>query len=177
MKTLLKKLRLIDDLTIEIPMERSDFVKKLQQNVDPDDTGVFFSFFDIFASGKNEYKGSIGYDAFKLRRRRRIFDVAMSSARAHGTLQQRDGSVWIEGEINAFHSMVIPYYIIAIALYLFVIGFVAFDAQIGIEFILIIPFVIIHAALMLGIPILAMRNGAKRLKYDLEREFYFMTKP
>ena len=64
MKGLLKRLRLIDELIMEIPMERSDFVKKLQQNVDEDDRGVFFSFLDIFAGGKNEYRGSVGYDTF-----------------------------------------------------------------------------------------------------------------
>jgi len=40
-----------------------------------------------------------------------------------------------------------------------------------------VPFLFIHAAFMFGIPYFMMRRSVKRMKHDLEREFYYMTKP
>ncbi|MDX1829044.1 MAG: hypothetical protein R3342_13470, partial [Lutibacter sp.] len=39
-----------------------------------------------------------------------------------------------------------------------------------------LPFIFIHATFMFGIPYFFMRRGAKRMKHELEREFYYMTK-
>jgi hypothetical protein len=39
-----------------------------------------------------------------------------------------------------------------------------------------IPFIVFHATVMMGMPYLFMRRSVKKLKYDLEREFYFLTR-
>jgi cytochrome c biogenesis protein CcdA len=38
------------------------------------------------------------------------------------------------------------------------------------------PFILIHALIMFGIPYLMMRRSVSRMKYDLERDLFFMTK-
>jgi hypothetical protein len=38
------------------------------------------------------------------------------------------------------------------------------------------PFIFFHALFMFGIPYFMMRNSVQRLKHELEREFYYMTK-
>lgn len=38
------------------------------------------------------------------------------------------------------------------------------------------PFLFFHAILMFGIPYFIMRRSTQRLKHELEREFYYMTK-
>ena len=38
-----------------------------------------------------------------------------------------------------------------------------------------LPFLLLHAAFMFGIPYLVMRNSTKRMKYDLTREFHYLA--
>lgn len=45
----------------------------------------------------------------------------------------------------------------------------------GMEF-FIFPFIIVHAIFMLGFPYLMMRRSVSKMKYELEREFFYMTK-
>ena len=71
MDSLLKRLKLIDHLTTEIPIERRDFVEKLKKNVDQGDTEVVFSPFEALSSSKNEYKGRITANSFRIRRRKK----------------------------------------------------------------------------------------------------------
>lgn len=37
-------------------------------------------------------------------------------------------------------------------------------------------FFVVHAAFLMGIPYLIMRRGVARMKYELERDFYYMTR-
>ncbi|MFT4850597.1 MAG: hypothetical protein ACI83B_003156 [Sediminicola sp.] len=39
-----------------------------------------------------------------------------------------------------------------------------------------LPFIIIHAAFMYGAPYLMMRRSTKRMKHELERELFYLTK-
>jgi preprotein translocase subunit YajC len=39
-----------------------------------------------------------------------------------------------------------------------------------------IPFIFIHAVFMFGIPYFMMRRSARKMKHDLEREFFYLTK-
>lgn len=159
-------------------IQKNEFVSKLKQQVDVASIGVFSDMFDVFTPGKNEYKGEVGYDGFKIKRRRRFFDVNMNLAIATGTFQQEDEKLIIETEINGFSGMLIPFYLFGLVFYAIAIGTMLtannFSGNGG--GFPIVFFLIIHAAFMFGLPYLMMRRSLKRMKYDLEREFFYLTK-
>jgi len=177
-KEFLKRIHLIEYLTIDIEVQKSDFVSKFKQHVDNGSTGIFSDTLDIFSSGKNEYKGFVEYDRFKIKRKRKFFDVNSGMAVASGTYLQNGKKLIIETEINGFNSIMIPFYVFLIVFYSIFIGiFITNDTiqengAAGFVF----PFLFIHAVFMLGIPYFIMRRSIKRMKHELEREFYYLTK-
>jgi hypothetical protein len=177
MKEFLKKIKLIDHFSTEIQMEKNMFVNKLKNSVDDDSMGVFSDTFDIFSSSKNEFKGHVGYDDFKIKRRRRFFDTTMNFAIAQGTYIQKGELLVIDAEINGFKGMMIPFYIFIAIFYAVFIGtlFIA-DSTPGVVVGFAFPFLLVHATFMFGIPYIMMRRSVIRMKHELEREFYYLTK-
>lgn len=177
MEEFLKKLKLIDHLTTEVEIQKMEFVTRFKENVDEGSTGFMSDTFDVFSLSKNEYKGYVGFDSFKIKRRRRFFDMNMSLAVAKGRYSQKDNILIIDTEVNGFSGMMIPFYFFAIIFYTIFIAVFLFADNIegngaGFAF----PFIVIHAALMFGIPYFMMRRSTSRMKYELEREFYYMAK-
>lgn len=156
-------------------MQKSEFVRRLRNNVDEGSTDFIADSFDVFSSSKNEYKGHVGYESFKIKRRRRFFDMNINFALAEGTYQQKDNVLIIQTEIHGFSGMMIPFYIFVIIFYsIFIVSFAlaeTVDSEIS-----TIPFILFHGAFMMGIPYFIMRRSMKRMKHELEREFYYMTK-
>jgi hypothetical protein len=176
MKAILEKLKLVDYLTTELPIDKKDFIDKLKMHVDQGDIGIFFSAFEVFSSSKNEYKGTVTSDSFKIRRRRKFFDMTMSPAIAEGSFRQRENRLIIESTIKGFHGIFIPFIALLLIFYIaFILSFIFSDNP-GAMGLFMIPFIFIHAAFMLGIPYFIMRRSVSRMKYELERDFYYLTK-
>lgn len=168
---------MIDHLTTELEISRNDFVNKLKEHVDDGGVGFLSDMFDVFSSGKNEFKGKVEYEGFKIKRKKRFFDMNMNLAIAEGKFIQRDQLLIIETEINGFHKMFVPFYIFGIFLYPIILtSFLMTDNLEPNALLLTIPFLFLHAAFMFGIPYFVMRNSARKMKYELEREFFYMTK-
>ncbi|MBK3515964.1 hypothetical protein [Carboxylicivirga marina] len=177
MTDLLKKLKLLAFLKTELEISKHDFISRLRTTVDEGETGMFAEAFDAFSSSKNEYKGHVGFDGFKIKRRRRFFDMNMNLAIAKGSYIQHGDKLLIDTEINGFRGMMIPFYIGLIIVYAIIfIAFLSVDNIEGNMDYMAIPFIIIHAVFMGGIPYLMMRRSVSRMKHELEREFFFLTK-
>jgi hypothetical protein len=176
MKSLLERLKLIDHLTTEISIDKRDFVEKLKKNVDQGNTGTLFSAFEAFSSSKNEYKGTVTPDTFKLRRRRKMFDMNRSLAIAEGNFRQKENLLIIEATISGFRNIFIPFIVIVLLFYAASAVSFFLYGNAGALMWLILPVLLVHASLMLGIPYFIMRKSVSRMKYELERDFYYMTK-
>jgi hypothetical protein len=176
MKSILERLKLVDYLTTEIPIAKKDFIEKLKMNVDHGDTGVFLSAFEVFSSSKNEYKGIVTFESFKIRRRRKFFDMNMNLAVAEGSFKQRENLLIIESTIKGFRGIFIPFIAFLLIFYIAFIASIIFSDSSGNMGWFFVPFIFIHASIMLGIPYFIMRRSVSRMKYELERDFYYMTK-
>lgn len=176
MYNFLKKIKLIEELTTELEANKHDFVDRLMLTVDEADITGFSNMLNPFTSGKNEYKGHVDYYGFKIKRKRKFFDMQSSTATAEGSYIQKGSRLIINTRINGFSRLMIPFYIFAALIYIsFSITLLAAPLD-GMTGLIAFPFLLIHAALMLGIPYLMMRRGIKRMKYDLEREFFYLTR-
>lgn len=171
MTELLTKLGLVDHLTVELPIEKMEYVQRLRQQVDAGGN----DFFEVFSSSKNVYKGRVDLKGFELRKRRRFFDMRRNYSKATGTFTQLGGTLRIETVINGFHWSLILLYVVAILAYVtFFVFFLMADH--GGEEVpnFVLPFILVHALLMLGLPYLFMRRNVKWMKHDLERELHFV---
>lgn len=174
MKELLKRLKLVDYLYTTLPINKTDFINRLQQITDIGNTGMFSDTFDVFSSSKNEFKGQVDLNGFKLKRRRRLFDTNMNFAVASGTFAENKGQLIIEAEVNGFKHFFIFFYIFLIIIYsVFIFGFLGTKNK---ENFVAIPFILVHATFMFVLPYFMMRRSVARLKYELEREFFYLTK-
>lgn len=175
-ESVLKRLKLVDHLVTEVAIDKKDFVERLKANVDAGSTSQFFASLEMFSSSKNEYKGLVTDEHFKIRRRRRLFDVRMSVAVAEGTFKARENLLVIESTIRGFNGIFIPFIVFALIFYLlFIVTFIFTDSP-GIFRWLIIPLVMIHAFFMIGFPYFIMRRSISRMKYELERDFHYMAR-
>lgn len=167
----------MENLTTELNIQKNEFVKTFKEHVDEGSTGFMSDTLDVFSSSKNEFKGHVGLDQFKIKRRRRFFDMNMNLAVAKGTFIQRENSLVIETEIKGFSGVMIPFYVFALIFYsIFIVTFSFADNIEGNGAGFALPFIIIHAAFMFGIPYFMMRRSTKRMAHELEREFFYMTK-
>lgn len=175
---MLTKLKLIHQVEIELLVQKTDFVKRLSEQVTPGKIGYFAEMLDGFAfRNKQEYRGEVTLDGFKIKKRKKMFDTSMNLAQATGTYVQKDEKLLLNIEINGFSRLMVPYYLFCLLIYLFFfVGYFTVD-EIGGNFpSLFLPFIIIHALFMLGLPYILMRRSMKKLTYDLEREFVYLTK-
>lgn len=85
MEALLKRLKLVDNLTMEFPIERNAFVERLKNHVDSGSTSIFLAVLDPLRFSTNPYKGRVTSDAFKIRRRVGFFEIELSQVVAEGT--------------------------------------------------------------------------------------------
>ena len=179
MNKFLKRIKLIDHFTIELHIQKREFVDQLKKQVDEAEIGIISDLFDVFSSHRNEYKGKVDSDGFKIKKPRKFFDMTVVKATAIGTYEQKSDRLIIHTEINGFQGIMIPFYLFALVFYSIALVAIPFVSDMNgntMPHFFVIPFILLHAAFMLGIPYLMMRRSTKRLKYDLEREFYYLTK-
>lgn len=174
MKVILKRLKLIDNLTTDLEISRTEFVEKLSAITDKGDIGLFSDTFDVFSSSKNELKGQVDFNGFKLKRRRKFFDNGMNMAVASGTIKEHNGHLTIESEINGVSIFFIVFYFFLVIFYSLFI-FSIWNSNNNTEF-FALPFLLLHGTLMFSIPYFTAKRSVKRLKYELEREFFYLTK-
>ncbi len=176
MKRFLERLKLIEYLTTELEIQKNEFVKNFKNHVDERNIDFFFGAFDAFSSSKNEFIGHVDYDHFKIKRRRRFFDMNINFAIAKGNYRQKGERLIIKTEINGFIGMMIPFYIILILFYSISILVIFMSDNMNSNEAIFASFIFFHAIIMFGIPYFVMRRSTQRLKHELERELYYMTK-
>lgn len=177
MKDFLKKIKVLDTLTTELEIDKNTFVSKLKEHVDQGSTGLLTNPFEVFSSSKNEFKGHVDHNGFKIKRRKRMFDTNSNFAVAEGKFSQKYDTLIIETEINAFSNWVFFFFFLLIVFYLFFFGSFFFVGEGNFGFpVYVLPFLIIHGLFMIGVPYFLMRRSTKKMKRELEREFYYMTK-
>lgn len=173
MDNFLRKINLIKDITIQLPVTKTEFIQKFRNNVDESDLG--YVPFEVFQSSTNEYKGNIENNTFELKKRKKIFDTNYSFAKVSGELAQEDNQLTINVEIFGFRKRMLIF--VAFILLFYFIFFVGTISDSDTFPFFIFPFLLIHMSLMLIIPYFVVRRSVNRMAYDLERDFhYWVTK-
>ena len=173
MKNILSKIKLIDHLTTNLQITRQEFVDKLLFITEEENINIFSEIFGGFSSSPLEFKGQVTFDLFKIKRLKRFHQTGNNLAIASGTMIEKDGQLIIETEINGFPSLIIPYCILIVFFSIPSIAFLISEYKFDFFHFSII---LIFAITMFFLLYRNVRGSVKRLKYELEREFFYLTK-
>lgn len=175
MDSILKKLHLIKNIEISLPISKLEFSKRFRENVTESDLGFnLFSGFEVFSSNKNDYKGFISNTTFKLKRIRKLFDNNAHMAIANGKIIEDTNGIHLKIEVKAYTKFLLFFYsFLGIFYSVFLIGILFTEQK---QTFFVIPFILIHAAFMILIPYFILKRSLKKLESGLEKEFYYWTK-
>ena len=146
MKDFLRKIHLIEDLTIEILVSKNDFITAFKKNVDYSNLGFGNSLFEAFESSKNSYTV------------------------CEGIITEQINGILLKAELVGFNKkwlFLVPLLFLFYTVFLF--GFALIDDTPN----FFVIFIVIHAMLMFGIPYFLIRNSIKSTRYNLERDFHY----
>jgi len=172
MNNFLRKINLVEDYNFELPTSKTDFISKFRRNVENSNLGFdFFEGFEALSSSNYEYKGYINEREFEIKRKRKLFEPNQSFATAKGTYKEVNEKLQLAIEINAFSNIMYFFLGIVALFYLFFVSVILFGDNEIPSFVIL--FLFIHAAFMIGIPYFVMRRSINKIRYNLERDFYY----
>lgn len=115
MSDFLKKIKLMDNLNVELNISKLEFVKALRNHIEISDLGIFS---DIFSSTKKEFKGKVDNKGFILKRKRRFLDSKRNStAKALGSFKEIENKLIINSEIKGINNKMYFFIVSAIMFY------------------------------------------------------------
>lgn len=178
METYLRKYGLIDNITLTLKTDKQTFARKLANNVDVGSIGTFSSAFEGWESSNNDYKGQVTNNGFTIRRRKTFFQTqGVSMPIINGVFKENREELIIEAEIKSHTKFLVPALIIGLLFYLVFISIFSLSVAQGENDFLwfVIPVVLIHMSLMLGLPYFIMKRGVSRAKKDLKRDLFYIA--
>lgn len=169
MKNFIKKIGLSTSLTTELLTDRNTFMNKLNQVIGKPSN----NFLDVFPAGRKEYFGTVNYDSFKIKRRQFTSYQSQMQASAIGKVYQKGDKLVIESEITVYSHFLL--FFLSLILFFYIVIIIGILYSGGLPF-LIIPIFFVHGIFMVLLPYRMLKRSVKKLKYDLEREFFYLAR-
>lgn len=177
MDKFLEKYKLIGYHTMEIEIDKMEFVKRLRKVVDAGDTGAISNPFEAFTSSENDYIGRVEPEGFELRRRRKMFEPNINRAYVTGKFTQERDRLIITSKIYGFSKSLKVFFFVILGFYLFftvmILVLSSTDADLPAYLAL---FLVPHAVIMFCVPFFLARYAVRRMKKELEREFHYLAR-
>lgn len=171
MKEFLQKIKLLSYLTLELNVQKVDFIAFLKQKVDDGSPGILFQVFDLFSFSKNLFKGRITANEFTIRKKRKFFQSNNYPSIVNGKFQQKEDKLYLVIEINGLPTQMMVILGIMILFYASIFGPMFIGSTIHIDPIVAIM-VLGFTVLMLAISYYLMRKNVREMKTLLEEELF-----
>lgn len=173
LKAFLKKIKLIKNFSIDIPLNTTELIRKLDHIVDEDS----YNFFEGFFPDKNIFKGEVNSHGFKIKRKLSRNTNVMTVA--YGSFIEHNETTKINVEIIGYDTFMKIFYCFqmifwAIILFSMLISGINHNLEVGSALAVVFLFGMI--VIMIIGPYFMMRRSMERMKYDLERELLYLTK-
>lgn len=169
-----ENLKLYQSHTIEINIEREEFVKRLKQNVSPKRGPFLFQFFDVLSPEIKTYEGVVKEESFEIRKPFNYFLINSPTALITGKLKQKEETLVIDLEVSGVINMFLlpmilfPFFCLAVIIGSFS-GNLRTDSIMGV-------FSLLFTLPIIVIPYLIMKQMTQLTIYDVERELFYIAK-
>jgi hypothetical protein len=175
MEEFFRKYGLIDDLNFTLKIDKQIFARKLADKVDTGSIGTMSGAFEGWESSNNDYKGQVNNNGFRIRRRKTFFqNNGLGLPIAEGKFTVDGDQLIVDTSIRVNTKFIVPILFVMGFVYLSFISFGVFSINDS-EAFFFLPFILLHMALMIGLPYYFMKRGVTRMKKDLERDFFFIA--
>jgi hypothetical protein len=175
---ILDKFTISERVQFTLPVSKQHFVEKLTLQLDKLDTPLprfgFLSLFRKVAAIERPYIGIVQNDTFDIRQKTNIITYRNMPCYIHGAFREENNQVIIDVELcsKLFYSEKWGHWgLYAVLLLYCIFLFAAFTTH----FFSVI-FILIHAFLMFRILFFVGKRNVQQLKYELERDLYFMMR-
>ena len=174
----LRTLKLIDDVHAEIEMQEVDFLSAIDSELDSEPVNFKDKFIDTYNTHKKGYIGFAKNGILSISRRATGYNGNLGRIEAKGTYEQIGDRIIIKAKILGLNSTMKILGIGLALIYALIFYTFLSDAspnKLHVMMILI-PVSIIYGLMLLGIPYFMAKKNVSMFKFDLEREFYYLTK-
>lgn len=173
MSEILKRLKLVQDIEVELKTSKKKFIQNLKNNVDDEEINFRTSLLDVFSSALSKYKGKVGFKGFTLKRRSRLFDLGKGIAVVNGDYIEKGSTLLVMAKVNGFQGGMKLYYILMALFYLFFITSImnSISALRADELSFTILMTILQMIFFFGMPYLIMRRSIRYLSNEIEKDF------
>ena len=171
MNETLKTLKLAEQLTYELPIDKETFIERFNKRIEPSDLGLFSSFMEGLSSNKSRYKGNVGRGGFKVRKRKGLSKYQKQKSIAEGHFREKGDTLVVDVQINGIDNFILLNIGLVIAVFTLFFAF----AQLKQDsfFTIIIP---IQIVFMIGFLYFGTRKSVREIKEDLEDCFSKIVK-
>lgn len=171
MEAFFRKIKLIQDFHITLPIAEEDFVDQFHDQVQESSLGMLSDPFEQYSTKGPDYKGWIRQGEFEMKLRRKMFSFTLGLSRARGKYYEEGRELSVQGEVNGFSNWLIPIFAGAIGIYIIATLLVLSSGESVNDAAWLFPLLLLHAAFMMGVPYFLIRREVGRIKRDLEGEF------
>jgi hypothetical protein len=168
MDKILSKIGLIEEFSMEIPIPVDELVIKMNEIVDED-------VYKVFPSGKNNYKGKIDIKGFTIRKVLKSFDTDNSNVTVYGSFIGRNEDTLIKVKTVGYDAFMKFWYCVACLILILILSFIL-TSIIKNDFDFRLLLILIFCVFILLMPYISMKLGVQKMKYNLERDLYYLTK-
>lgn len=173
MDKFLKKIKLIETFSISLDVSKNKFISELSKVTEKNELSFFtdlYDMFDIFFSRNKKYKGVITTSGFKIRQKIKVANNTYPSAQ--GKFIEKNNKLVFETTITGLNNFFYFFYSIGILIFIRILFDSDFLEKNQPEIIFISLFIII----ILISPYFVIREKIKKMKSELQREFFNLTK-
>lgn len=166
LNSFLRKIKLIENFTIEVAVSKDDFKRKLQDHLYQDRTGFFGNSY----SSKSHFKGKVKKNKFSIEKD--LYSNDKIRVRAYGSFVETKDKTKIDVEVRGLDPFMKFWFGMLIIFMLIPFLFEsttknAIGARLSILIFVMFGFVSTYYT---------MRKAMRKMKYDMEQEFYYLTK-
>ncbi|OON70878.1 hypothetical protein [Hymenobacter sp. CRA2] len=167
---LLRRLKIVQDTTLHLPIEKELFVARLAAVTEQGYSSPLFSAVHALRSSGKEFTGDVGPDYFTIRRKASFSNPGLSAVTIRGTLLPADTGCAVELELDGFHLLYRMAYSLLALLYLFMLIYAVTSQP------MLLAALLLHIAIIGVMPYISMRRSVSKMKHNIERELFFLTK-
>lgn len=164
----LRKIKLIQNFSIIIPMHRIDFVKLCREKIERKEDSFILS--EYFTKGKHKYVGSVEHRGLKIRKRKTFFSLNKNACLIKGNFREKGNLLYLETTIKGYSNTQVTIYISIILLALYYVGYNLFTSDEPLFSIIIA--LLIQFLMLFSIPYFVIRLRIKRMKATFEQDIY-----